>query len=106
MNAKEYNKEVKDLANKYNLQKESNVPGHYIIPTKFGDVRLSSEYVPRLKLANIHSKLLSENIKAFKDETGYNSMDNYTGKLNTYFNNPFDCLDELQEYIENLQYLN
>lgn len=105
MNAKEYRNAVKNLADKYNLQKESDRTG-YIIPTKFGDVRLSSEYVPRIKLANIHSKLLSENIKAFKDETGYNSMDNYTGKLNTYFNDPFDCLNELQEYIENLQYLN
>ncbi len=105
MNAKEYNKAVKNLADKYNLQKELNGTG-YIIPTKFGDVRLSSEYVPRLKLANIHSMLLSENIKAFKEETGYNEMNNYSGKLNTYFNDPADCLDELQEYIENLQYLN
>lgn len=105
MNAKEYNKVVKDLANKYNLQKELNRAG-YIIPTKFGNVRLNSEYMPKIKLAVIHSKLIDGDIKAFKEETGYNSMNNYSGKLNVYFNNPADCLDELQEYIENLQYLN
>jgi hypothetical protein len=102
MNAKNYNTAKEKLYKKAGLKK-TDLSHEVMIKIPFGIVYISSEWLPRIKVANIHSKLIGD-IKAFKSETGYN-INEYNGKFNSYFDNPFDCFDELDEYIGNLLFL-
>lgn len=101
MNAKEFNKEKNKIYNKYNTTL-SNIYEREI-KTPFGTLYISSEWSPRIKLANIHSRLEGDKEK-FKEVTGYD-IDTYNGKYNTYYSNPQYCLDELEEYLSNMVYL-
>ncbi|HSE99824.1 MAG TPA: hypothetical protein VLA48_02920 [Nitrososphaeraceae archaeon] len=102
MNAKEYNKLKENLYKKAGLEK-TDLSHEVMIQIPFGVIYISSEWSPRIKVANIHSKLVGD-IKAFKNETGYN-INEYNGKLNSYYNSPIDCFDELEEFINNLLFL-
>ncbi len=102
MNAKEYNQRKEGLYKNYSLSK-TDLTHEVILKIPFGMIYISSEWSPRIKVANIHSKLIGD-IKAFKEETGYN-ISTYNGKFNQYFDNPKDCLNELEEFIGNLIFI-
>ena len=102
MNAKQFEKKVKELYKKYNAI-ESNFGYKVYIQTKYGKMFISSDYTPHIKVASIHSlvKAETEQLKAFKDETGYN-IDTYNGKCNFYNESPEFILDTLEDYLQNL----
>ena len=103
MNAKQYEKKKTALYNKFGAVK-SEASHEVQINTKFGIVYISSEWIPSIKVANIHSKLMG-NLSEFKEATNY-PINTYNGKCNFYYSDPLEALDELEEYLGNLQFLN
>lgn len=102
MNAKEYNQRKERLYKNYSLSK-TDLTHEVMLKIPFGVVYIASEWSPKIKVANIHSKLIGD-IKTFKEKTGYN-ISTYNGKFNQYFDNPEDCLNELEEFIGNLIFI-
>jgi hypothetical protein len=101
MTTEEFNKEKNKIYNKYNTTVSNRYERE--IKTPFGTLYISSGWIEKIKLANIHSRLEGDKEK-FKEVTGY-KIDTYNGKYNTYYNNPKDSLDELEEYLSNITYL-
>ena len=102
MNAKEFNKYKTALYKKYGAVK-SETSHEVKVLTSFGTLYISAEWSPKIKVANIHSRL-EGNANEFKEVTGYN-INTYNGKCNFYYSSPLDCLDELEEYLSNMVYL-
>lgn len=102
MNAREYNRIKESLYKNYSLSK-TDLTHEVMLKIPFGIIYISSKWLPKIKTANIHSKLIGD-IKAFKEETDYN-INTYNGKFNQYFDNPEDCLNELDEFIGNLLFI-
>lgn len=103
MTAKQFNKEKENLYKRHNAVK-TDLSHEVMIETKFGIMYISSEWIPRIKVGNIHSRLEGQ-MTSFRDVTGY-SMNVYNGKLNFYFDNALNTLEELDEYLDNLNTLN
>jgi hypothetical protein len=103
MNAQQYKAKVNKLFKSKGLVKGNS---HYQIEvqTVFGVLALSTEYVPRIKIASIQSKLAGDK-EGFKEWLG-SSIDTYNGKYNLYFEDPETCLNELEELLDNIEYLN
>ena len=81
------------------------------IDTYFGELNISAEWVPRIKIASIHSNYKGNNIADYKQKqneineiTGYNF--GTTLKCNFYFDTPEECLNELEEYLSNMLWVN
>jgi hypothetical protein len=103
MNAQQYKAKVNKLFKSKGLVKGNS--HHQIeVQTVFGKLALSTEYIPRIKIANIHSKLDGDK-EGFKEWLG-SSINTYNGKFNLYFEDPESCLHELTELIDNIEYLN
>lgn len=96
MNAKEFNKYKTALYKKYGAEL-TDFSHEVKVLTPFGTLYISSEWSPQIKVANIHSRL-EGNANEFKEVTYY-GINTYNGKCNFYYNNPIDCLDELEEYL-------
>lgn len=99
MNTKEFNKYKTALYKKYGAEL-TNLSHEVKVSTPFGVLYISAEWSPQIKVANIHSRLEGnaiEFIKVTKFE-----INKYNNKYNFYFNNPLDCLDELEEYLSNI----
>ena len=96
MNAKEFNKYKTALYKKYGAVK-SETSHEVKVLTHFGVLYISAEWSPKIKVANIHSRLEGDKEK-FKTETS-SQMNTYNGKCNSYFNSPLDCLDELEKFL-------
>ena len=96
MNAKEFNKYKTALYKKYGAELK-DLSHEVKVLTPFGVLYISAEWSPKIKVANIHSRLEGDKEK-FKTEIS-NQMNTYNGKCNFYFNNPLDCLDELENYL-------
>ena len=102
MNAKEFNKYKTALYKKYGAVL-TDFSHEVKVLTPFGTLYISAEWTPKIKVANIHSRL-EGNANEFKEVTGYN-INTYNGKCNFYYSSPLDCLDELEEYLSNMVYL-
>lgn len=96
MNAKDFNKYKTALYKKYRAVK-SETSHEVKLLTPFGTLYISAEWTPRIKVANIHSRLEGD-INKFIEATGF-WLNKYNNKYNFYFNNPLDCLDELENYL-------
>lgn len=103
MTAKQYNKQKETLYKEKGLTK-TDFTHEVMIDTIFGVIYISSEWSPKIKVGSIHTKLEGD-AKRFKTETNYD-INTFNGKYNSYFDNPEDCLNELEEFIDNLLYLN
>lgn len=102
MNAKQYNTAKEKLYKRFNAVKTDD--SHEVfINTTYGKMYISSEWMPRIKVANIHSRL-DGNTLQFKEDTGY-PISKTNDKCNFYFTCPENALDELEEYLDNLNYL-
>ena len=101
MNAKEFNKYKTALYKKYGAVL-TDLSYEVKVLTPFGVVYISAEWSPKIKVANIHSRLEGD-AKEFKEVTGYN-INTYNGKCNFYYSSPLECLDELEEYLFNMVY--
>ena len=99
MNAKEFNKYKTTLYKKYGAEL-TDFSHEVKVLTPFGVVYISAEWSPKIKVANIHSRLEGNSLQ-FKEVTGYN-INTYNGKCNFYFSSPLDCLDELEKYLFNI----
>lgn len=113
MNATEFRKKAKQIFNKYNVKNDRFLDSQRAekINTYFGDLNISAEWVPRIKIASIHSNYKGNNIADYKRKqneineiTGYNF--GQTLKCNFYFDTPEDCLNELEEYLSNMLWVN
>ena len=113
MNASEFRKKAKQIFNKYNVKNDRFLDSQRAekINTYFGELNISAEWVPSIKLASIHSNYRGNNIMDYKQKqreintiTGYNF--GHTLKCNFYFNTPEECLNELEEYLSNMLWVN
>lgn len=102
MTAKQFNSKKTALYNKHNAIK-TDFTHEVFVNTKFGKMYISAEYVPRIKIASIHSKLDGDAL-SFKDVTGY-GINTYNGKFNSYDERPEYILNQLDEYLSNLNTL-
>ena len=113
MNASEFRKKAEQIFNKYNVKNDRFLDSQRAekINTYFGDLNISAEWVPRIKLASIHSNYKGNSLTNYKQKqneireiTGYNF--GQTLKCNFYFDTPEDCLNELEEYLSNMLWIN
>jgi hypothetical protein len=106
MNTKEFNKEVAKMCLKHNITKGAS-HYDYELKTVLGTWAFSCEYVPRIKLANIHSRFLDGvNLDRFKEIiSDVNTPSKYSNKWNHYSEDPIYILDLLDETISNFNYL-
>ena len=96
MNAKEFDKYKTALHKKYGAEL-TDFSHEVKVLTPFGVLYISSEWSPKIKVANIHSRL-EGNVSKFVELTGF-GLNKYNNKYNFYFNNLLDCLDELEKYL-------
>ena len=113
MNASEFRKKAKYIFNKYSIKSSRILDSQRAekIDTYFGELNISAEWVPRIKIASIHSNYKGNNIADYKQKqreintiTGYNF--GQTLKCNFYFDTPEECLNELEEYLSNMLWVN
>ncbi len=113
MNASEFRKKAEQIFNKYSIKNDRFLDSQRAekINTCFGDLNISAEWKPRIKLASIYSNYNGNNITDYKEKrreintiTGYNFGP--TLKCNFYFDTPEDCLNELEEYLSNMLWVN
>ena len=113
MNASEFRKKAKQIFNKYNVKNDRFLDSQRAekINTCFGYLNISAEWKPRIKLASIYSNYKGNDIKDYKEKqreintiTGYNFGP--TLKCNFYFDTPEECLNELEEYLSNMLWVN
>lgn len=107
MNAKQFQAKVKTLYKKYNLNKDEKRDNRYTLQTVFGTFYFSCEWIPRIKVASIHSGLspaTKEERQKFKDLSGYD-MNVHNGKCNFYSSDYDWILDTLDEYLDNIVWL-
>lgn len=100
MNAQQYKTASNKLLKRYSVELSTYLGYTHKIQLSYGTLYLTTEYTPRIKVGNIHSRFDGD-LKKLKEETGYN-INTYNGKLNFYFNNPTDLLYELEEFINNI----
>ena len=103
MTTKQFNSKKVALYKKYGVIK-TDFSHEVFINTNFGKIYVRAEYIPRIKIASIKSKLDGD-AQSFKDVTGYN-INTYNGKLNFYNECPEYILNELDEFLNNLNYYN
>ncbi len=113
MNASEFRKKAKQIFNKYSIKNDRFLDSQRAekINTCFVDLNISAEWKPRIKLASIYSNYNGNNITDYKEKrreintiTGYNFV--AALKCNFYFDTPEDCLNELEEYLSNMLWVN
>lgn len=107
MNAKQFQVKVTDLYKKYNLVKDEKRDNRHTLQTVFGTFYFSCEWIPRIKVANIHSGLFpatKEQRQKFKNLSGYD-MNVHNGKCNFYSSDCEWILDTLEEYLDNIVWL-
>ena len=113
MNAKQFRAKAEEIFNKYNIKNERVLDSQRAekINTYFGDLNISVEWINSIKIASIHSNYKGNNITDYKEKqreintiTGYNFGP--TLKCNFYFDTPEDCLNELEEYLSNMIWIN
>ena len=113
MNASEFRKKAEQIFNKYNIKNDRFLDSQRAerINTYFGDLNISVKWVPRIKLASIYSNYKGNDIKDYKQKqreintmTGYNFGP--TLKCNFYFDTPEECLNEFEEYLSNMLWIN
>src|SRR5690554_959892 len=107
MNAKQFQAKVKSLYKRYNLIKDETSENRHELQTVFGTFYFSCEWIPRIKVASIHSGLPSatkEQKERFKELSGYD-MNTHNGKCNFYSADYEWILDTLEEYLDNIIWL-
>ena len=113
MNAKQFRAKAEEIFNKYNIKNERVLDSQRAekINTYFGDLNISVEWVQSIKIASIHSNYKGNNITDYKQKqneirevTGYNF--GQTLKCNFYFDTPEECLNEFEEYLSNMLWIN
>ena len=113
MNAKQFRAKAEEIFNKYNIKSERFLDSQRAekINTYFGDLNISVEWINSIKIASIHSNYKGNNITDYKKKqneiievTGYNFGP--TLKCNFYFDTPEDCLNELEDYLSNIIWIN
>ena len=113
MNASEFRKKAEHIFNKYSIKNDRFLDSQRAekINTYFGYLNISVEWINSIKIASIHSNYKGNNIADYKQKqreintiTGYNFGP--TLKCNFYFDTPEDCLNELEEYLSNMLWIN
>ena len=113
MNASEFRKKAEQIFDKYSIKNSRFLDSQRAekINTYFGDLNISVKWVPSIKIASIYSNYKGNNITDYKQKqneirevTGYNFGP--TLKCNFYFDTPEDCLNELEEYLSNMLWVN
>lgn len=113
MNASEFRKKAEQIFNKYSIKNDRFLDSQRAekINTCFGDLNISVEWVPHIKIASIHSNYKGNSFTNYKQKqneireiTGYNF--GATLKCNFYFDTPEECLNELEEYLSNMLWIN
>ena len=113
MNASGFRKKAEQIFNKYNVKNSRFLDSQRAekINTYFGYLNISVEWINSIKIASIHSNYKGNDIIDYKEKqieintiTGYNFGP--TLKCNFYFDTPEDCLNELEEYLSNMIWIN
>ena len=113
MNASEFRKKAEQIFNKYNVKNSRFLDSQRAekINTYFGDLNISVEWINSIKTASIHSNYKGNDIIDYKEkQIEINAITGYkfgqTLKCNFYFDTPEDCLNELEEYLSNMLWIN
>ena len=113
MNASEFRKKAEQIFNKYNVKNSRFLDSQRAekINTYFGDLNISVEWIKSIKTASIHSNYKGNDIADYKQkQIEINAITGYkfgqTLKCNFYFDTPEDCLNELEEYLSNMLWVN
>ena len=113
MNASEFRKKAEQIFNKYNVKNSRFLDSQRAekINTYFGYLNISVEWIKSIKTASIHSNYKGNNIADYKQkQIEINAITGYkfgqTLKCNFYFDTPEDCLNELEEYLSNMLWIN
>ena len=113
MNATEFRKKAEQIFNKYNVKNSRFLDSQRAekINTYFGYLNISVEWINSIKIASIHSNYKGNSLTNYKQKhneirevTGYNF--GQTLKCNFYFDTPEDCVNELEEYLSNMLWIN
>ena len=113
MNASEFRKKAEQIFNKYNVKNSRFLDSQRAekINTYFGYLNISVEWINNIKTASIHSNYKGNDIIDYKEKqreintiTGHNFGP--TLKCNFYFDTPEDCLNELEEYLSDMLWIN
>ena len=99
MTAKHFDSKKVALYKKYGVTK-TDFSHEVFADTNFGKMYVSAQYIPRIKLGSIHSRLDGD-AQGFKEATGYD-INTYNGKFNTYSECPEYILNELDEFLNYL----
>ena len=113
MNASEFRKKAEHIFNKYNVKNSRFLDSQRAekINTYFGDLNISVEWIKSIKTASIYSNYKGNDIIDYKEkQIEINAITGYkfgqTLKCNFYFDTPEDCLNELEEYLRNMLWIN
>ena len=113
MNASEFRKKAEQIFNKYNVKNSRFLDSQRAekINTYFWYLNISVEWIQSIKVASIHSNYKGNDITDYKEKqreintiTGY--IFGQTLKCNFYFDTPEDCLNEFEEYLSNMLWIN
>jgi hypothetical protein len=107
MNAKEFNKELREIVGKFDNVKESK-QYMYEVETVLGVWLFSAEHSPRIKLANLHSRFngpeySEDKFKQLIDR--YKVPNTFSKKWNHYSVDPQFMLDFIYDTLGNFEYL-
>jgi hypothetical protein len=107
MNAKEFNKELREIVGKFDNVKESK-QYMYEMQTVLGVWLFSAEHSPRIKVANLHSRF---NGPEYSDEmfgeliSEHHLPSRISRKWNHYSSDPIYILDLLEETLSNFEHI-
>ena len=113
MNASGFRKKAEQIFNKYNVKNSRFLDSQRAekINTYFGYLNISVEWINSIKIASIHSNYKGNSLTNYKQK--HNEIREVTGydfgqtlKCNFYFDTPEDCLNELEEYLSNMLWIN
>lgn len=105
MTAKQFDQKIKSICKNYGFTIENK---RVNIKTDFGGLYIHVEYIPKIKVASLHSGIMpgddgqSDKQKA-ADFFGY-PYNKYNGKYNRYSEDPEYIINEFDEYLNNINY--
>lgn len=105
MNAKQFNQRFKGIISEYEHTKSGE---HYIIETVFGKLRIKPDPTPRIKLYSIFMMFTEKekfNQQKFDDTVATGDFNTHSLKWNILHTDPEYVLNEIEERLENLNYL-
>ena len=107
MTSKDFNKQCSDILTSAGAAKEGD---YYIIDTIYGRLQLRPDPSPRIKVYSLFARFIDSermNVDHFKEWilSGFDSFNRFSFKWNLHDAGPEFIINELEERLDNLKYL-